>query len=590
VGLNRMDPKTGEITKWRFNSNNTQSLSYDDVWVIFEDKIGRIWIGTFGGGLNLFSSSNEGSFYKWLSDPDAAQSLSNNNILSICESLSNKDDSSLEPEPDGKTVLWIGTANGLNKFSISNSISTSKGDKIEAEIEHYLLNKEINSITEDNNGHLWITTNNGLIEFDPLKGILNTYTISDGLQSNEFNPNSVFKTENGEIFIGSINGLNVFHPDSIIHSNYSPPVVVTDFQVFNHPAPVGPESLLKSSISTVKEIILPYDQNVFSFQFAALDYNIPEMNQYAYKMEGFDKDWIYSGTRRFVTYTNLDPGEYVFHVKGTNSDGVWNEKGIQLSVIINPPFWQTWWFRGIVFLFFIGAAAFIYKWRISNLEKEKKSQEEFSKRLIQSQEEERKRIASELHDSLGQNLLIIKNRAVLGLKSEETEFEKKQLNEISANASSAIDEVRRIAYNLHPYQLERLGLTKAIRSIIENLETSTEINFKLEIDNIDNLLKPEEEINLYRIIQECINNIVKHSESREAVISIIKGDGITITVNDNGKGFSTESVIVTSDGRKGFGLKNLQERVKLLKGELIIDSSENKGTKIQINIPLHNDR
>jgi signal transduction histidine kinase len=380
------------------------------------------------------------------------------------------------------------------------------------------------------------------------------------------------------MFIGSINGLNVFYPDSIFQSQYLPPVVLTDFQILNQPVTIGPDSPLKMSIRYAKEIILSYNQNVFSFQFASLDFNAPEIIQYAYMMEGFDNDWIYSGTRRFVTYTNFDPGEYIFRVKATNSDGVWNEKGTQIAIVINPPFWGTWWFRAIIILVFLSIGPIIYFRRVTMLKKEKQLQVEFSKQLNHSQEEERKRIASELHDSLGQDLIVIKNLALMNKNKDD------QYDEISKTAGLAIDEVRRIAYNLHPYQLDRLGLTKAISSVFSQVEGLTKITFDVKLENVDNLFHKEKEINIYRIIQECVTNIIKHSAADKARIEVQRNeDKLLIEIADNGKGFNINAVKSES---KGFGLKNLDNRISFLGGEINFNSSKEFATIINIKIPV----
>jgi signal transduction histidine kinase/ligand-binding sensor domain-containing protein len=586
-GLARLDPKTQKIKFWRNEDNDSTSLSYNDVWTIFQDSNNRMWIGTNGGGLDLLDKNSEEVFYHWNNNKDKNNYISNNSIYSICEATRNIE----KLKKENTIVLWVGTGNGLNKLIINYKNGLSKPDVI---IKSYttkdgLADNSIVSIIEEDDGNLWLSTNLGISFFDVQKNTFTNYNVSDGVHGNSFNSSSALKSKNGLMYFGSTSGLNIFNPDKIIKSKYSPSVVITNFEIFNKSVHPGVNSPLIENIVYSKTVNLSYSQNVFSFQFSALDYNSPRSIQYAYKMDGFDNDWIIT-PHNFVTYTNLDAGRYTFKLKASNSDGIWSDKVTELLVIIAPPFWGTWWFRVIVLLGLFGLVSFLYKRRISNLQKEKSAQEDFSKQLIHSQEEERKRIASELHDSLGQNLLIIKNRAVLGLKSGEQDFEKKQLNEISGNASSAIDEVRRIAYNLHPYQLERLGLTKAISSIIDNLESSTGIIFKFEIDDINHILKPEEEINLYRIIQECISNIVKHSGSKSAYVSIKKENDIIIKIEDSGIGLTEGNFNINSVEKKGFGFKNLQERIKLLKGELIIDSAENKGTKLFIKIPVNNER
>jgi len=294
-------------------------------------------------------------------------------------------------------------------------------------------------------------------------------------------------------------------------------------------------------------------------------------------MEGFDKEWIYSGSRRLATYTNLDPGEYTFKVKATNADGIWNENAKSILIVIDPPFWMTWWFRSILILAFLSLGPIIYYRRVSQLKKEKQIQIEFSRQLIQSQEDERKRIASELHDSLGQDLLVIKNLALLN-KNKDDQFE-----EISKTASLALDEVRRISYNLHPYQLDRLGLSKAISSMFVIIEGASKIKFDVSIGDVDNLFEKEKEINIYRIIQECVTNIIKHSKANNARVVVEKTeDVILIEIADNGKGFNFEKV--KSDSA-GFGLRNLENRVSFLSGEIKLTSSTS-GTSIKVMLPV----
>ncbi|MCY7360998.1 MAG: histidine kinase, partial [Ignavibacteria bacterium] len=334
-------------------------------------------------------------------------------------------------------------------------------------------------------------------------------------------------------------------------------------------------------ILVTDEINLSYRVSVFSFEFAALIYNDPEKNQYAYRMEGFDKEWIYCGIRRFVTYTNLEPGDYVFRVRGSNNDGIWNEEGKSIRISISPPFWKTWWFKSLGVMSIIGTTGMAYQQKLSKVEKEKKAQENFSRRLIESQETERKKIASELHDTVAHEILITKNKIALGYKdTQDPDKIKTLLNDISELSTNTLNEVRSISYNLHPHQLERLGLTKAIKSIVNNIAKSTEINFTAAIDNIDNIFSKELEINIYRIVQECFNNIIKHSRATEAVLNISRHkSNIIIIISDNGKGFSKN---VT----KGIGMNSIEERIKLYNGSLKINSEINKGAFMKIIIPM----
>lgn len=529
------------------------------VSVIYQDKKNNYWIGTYSG-VYLFDEHRK-FIAKYESEHDDIKTISSNIIYSICE--------------DQKGNIWIGTDNGLNKINNNHKV-INRFFK-----EDGLPSNSIASIIKDKKGNLWISTFKGISMLDPeLNKIeFHNYGLDDGLASLELTIGASFKNKKGEIYFGSLNGFNKFDPSNIYHNPYPPNVIITKFSKFN--------KLEKTyyRLRNQNYIELAYNEQFFSFEFSSLDFTNPSKNKYKYILEGFDKDWTNAGNRKYANYTNLDPGEYIFKVKGTNNDGIWSNDAAKIAVIISPPFWAAWWFRALAFFCLAGAVGFVYKRRISNLEKEKKTQEEFSKRLIQSQEEERKRIASELHDSLGQNLLIIKNRAALGLRSDNPGFGKEQLNEISTGASSAIDEVRRIAYDLHPYQLDRLGLTKAIKSILNQVGDLTEIHFTDSIENIDNIFNKENEINIYRIVQECINNILKHSSASEAEIKIYTSDNkLIITIFDNGKGFDIK---ISSNNPKGFGMSSISKRINILKGDLNIRSGKS-GTNVAIRIPLNN--
>ncbi|MCP4154297.1 MAG: protein kinase [bacterium] len=331
-GLNKFDKKNGTFYCYRNIPDNEESLSHNSVNAIYESKSGELWIGT-SGGLNRFSRRGK-VFTHWKRNPDLPKTISQNKISAIGE--------------DKNGNLWIGTwGGGLNKF-----------DRKQGTFKHYLekdglANGFIYSILGDKNGNLWMSTNKGLSKFNPERELFKNYDIRDGLQSNEFNTGAYFKSNDGEMFFGGINGFNAFYPHEITDNPHIPPVVITDFQILNESVQTGDKSPLKQSIIETKEITLSHKDYVFSFDFAALDFTNPGKNKYAYKMEGFDKDWVYrDAKKRFATYTNLDPGNYVFRVIGTNNDGVWNRKGSSIKIKIIPPFWKTWWFYLLAFVSF----------------------------------------------------------------------------------------------------------------------------------------------------------------------------------------------------------------------------------------------
>ncbi|MFC1569862.1 two-component regulator propeller domain-containing protein, partial [bacterium] len=337
-GLDRFDRKENKFIHYRHDPNNSNSISDDFIWSLHEDQSGILWIGTDIGGLNRFDTK-QSQFTHYRHDPNEKLSLSNDKVLCIHESQSG--------------ILWFGTANGLNKYNNNTGTFHSYLEK------DGLSNNNVQAILEDDHGNLWISTNHGLSKFNPQTETFQNYNKSDGLQSNEFCPNACFKSKNGELVFGGIHGFNIFHPDSVRDNPYVPPVIITNFEIFNQPVPITedhPSSILTKSITETDAITLSYRERVISFEFAALNFSSPKNNQYAYKLIGFDakdSEWNYTdASRRFVTYTNLNPGKYHFIVKGSNNDGIWNETGASIRMNISPPFWLTWWFRlfGLIFL------------------------------------------------------------------------------------------------------------------------------------------------------------------------------------------------------------------------------------------------
>ncbi|MEJ7863297.1 MAG: sensor histidine kinase, partial [Pyrinomonadaceae bacterium] len=277
-----------------------------------------------------------------------------------------------------------------------------------------------------------------------------------------------------------------------------------------------------------------------------------------------------------------------FHVIAANSDNVWNEIGATLKIVVLPPFYRTWWFAALAVL---GVGAVIYllfRRRFNKLEKERLAQADFSRRLINAHETERRRVAAELHDSIGQSLAMIKNSAVFGGQTVSNVAEAKEhLAEISGASAQAISEVREIAYNLRPFMLDRLGLTKAISSLLNKIADNSALKIVSEIENIDGLFESEAEISVYRIIQECLNNIMKHSEASEVKVKITKSArGVLIKISDDGKGFDVKTNNATKR-RDGFGLIGMNERVRLLGGTFEIDSAIGEGTTTEVEIWKH---
>lgn len=323
-GLNKFDSHTGKFSSYLNNPSDPTSISSNVVMDVITDADGSVWMATYGGGMCIFNPSI-GKFTTYKNDPANPKSISSNFIHCL--------------HKDSKGTMWIGTyGGGLDAFE------RSAGNFISYTESAGLPNNIINGILEDEKGNLWISTNNGICKFstqtkDVRDAVLTsrTYKVEDGLQ-NKFNENACYKGRDGWLYFGGSNGLNVFNPDNIKDNSFIPPIVITRFYLFEKP------QRMDTLITSEKTMLLNYDQNSFSFEYAALNYLFPEKNRYAYKVDGLDDDWHYIGTRHYTAYTNLDPGHYTFRVKACNNDGYWNEEGIAIAITITPPFWKTWWF------------------------------------------------------------------------------------------------------------------------------------------------------------------------------------------------------------------------------------------------------
>ncbi|HCV43096.1 MAG TPA: histidine kinase, partial [Bacteroidetes bacterium] len=317
-GLCQYEPSTGECVWFHRKVGDTTSLNGDWVLSLLIDTKGELWVGTWGTGLGRFNRSN-GTFRRYRNDRTNPNSLSNNTINCLAESH------------DG--ALWVGTSAGLNRFDASSERFVSYSEK------DGLPNGVINGIIEDDERNLWLSTNNGIAKFNPRTKQCRSFDVSDGLQGNEFNNGAFCRTKNGQFYFGGTNGLTEFNPGEIRDDSSVPSIVLTSFKIFDKPA------RLPRSISFTDSIELSYVENFFSFEFVAVNYLNPSKTRYAYMMEGFDRDWVQAGTRRYASYTHLDPGNYVFRVRASNSDGVWDMNGAAVQIHILPPLWQTWWFR-----------------------------------------------------------------------------------------------------------------------------------------------------------------------------------------------------------------------------------------------------
>jgi ligand-binding sensor domain-containing protein len=375
LGLSRVDEHSGTFKQYNYSPddssgpNGRKAPSGGSIQSIRESQFGNrsvLWLAT-ERGLNCFDPATE-QFEHFLYDPRHPNSFSLSNVNCLHEDRSGR--------------LWLGTSGGLNLLILpeaSNSHLPSPQDVtfVQYTEKDGLPSNFINGILEDEQGNLWLSTNRGISRFNPKTKTFRNYDLRDGLQSSEFNRSAYYKCRHGEMFFGGIAGLNFFFPELLKDNPHPPKMVITDFKIFNESVAFNKDedSPLNKQIIDADKIRLSHTDRVFSFEFAALEYTAPEKNQYAYRMEGFDADWVHVKTKRTVTYTNLDPGEYIFHVKGSNNDGIWNEEGISLQLIIAPPWWQTWWLRALAAMLLGIVLYSSYRVRVRSLKARKRKLE-----------------------------------------------------------------------------------------------------------------------------------------------------------------------------------------------------------------------
>jgi ligand-binding sensor domain-containing protein/serine phosphatase RsbU (regulator of sigma subunit) len=319
-GVNMLNRKTGHMDRYQYDENDSTTIGSNATWSLAFDDSGKLWIGTFGKGISvLYPESKIVKHFRHV--PNDSTSLGDDNIIRVTR--------------DSKGGMWFGTTRGLSRY-----IGKSNSFKNYSENEG-LANNFVYGIVEDTNGNLWLSTNDGLSKFDPETEKFKNYYAKDGLQGNEFNQNAFAKDHTtGNILFGGANGFNVFHPDSLIDNTYIPPVEFTRYLRYNTDDAEG-EPIVEKGISERDTIYLSYKDNIITLDFAALNYYNTLENQYRYKLEGFNENWIQLGNSRSVTFTNLSASEYNLRVMGSNNDGIWNEEGTSLLILVSPPWWMT---------------------------------------------------------------------------------------------------------------------------------------------------------------------------------------------------------------------------------------------------------
>lgn len=547
-GLNFFNPERTGITRVRHDPENPASLSNENITALFEDRSGRLWVGTSGGGLNLHLGMDKG-FKHFTKGMGAGEGLSDNRINCIVE--------------DANGLLWLGTyGGGISCFDPQTSrfVHYDKDDGLANDVVYGLL--------FDKRGHLWASTHEGLSDFDPQGRSFKNYDYHDGLQGSQFNEGAWAYCKDGQLLFGGNNGFNVFRPSDIEENPITPDVVISDVHLAS---PAGsqqggdPGLPLVQGIVTRDSLRFSHRDRFFSLEFAGLHYESPERNRYAYKMVGFHEQWVHTHSgNRIATFTNLDPGQYTFRVKASNKDGIWNEEGARIDVVILPPFWMTWWFKLIVVLAVLAFLRWLHHVRVAKL---------------LEVERLRTQIASDLHDDIGGLLTHISmDSEWILLGSSLPDKIQKRADRIGKTSREAIGAFSDIIWSIDVRNDNAEQLLRRIQDTAHKFLATRDIAYTFNASGLKEgkLVAPEFRQNIYLICKEALNNIVKHAYATRVSISLDNtAERFLLVIRDNGRGLSGESGC-------GHGLRNMKMRARKIGGKLEVSSKD--GVEIRLEL------
>ena len=593
IGTLNYHPKTKKFTSL-FQS---ESVIYpeDKSRVVLRDSDGELWIGT-EGGLRRYGKNLELINLYTVTNLTKQQSISNNYVTSLFE--------------DKEQNLWIGTRGGLHRFNKPEGtfkLITRPGE---------ILGDPIMGILEDTDQNLWLSTTIGLLKYNPATNEFQSFDENDGLQSHEFNAGVCSKGADGELLFGGINGFNAFYPQKVENNMLKPMVLITDFQIFNKSVIPGENSVLKQSITETKEITLKHEQSVISFQFVAFNYISSQKNLYAYKLEGFDRDWVYTDSdRRYATYTNLDPGEYVFKVKASNNDGIWNEEGTEIWISVLPPLWKTWWAYTIYIVLIVGLIAFIityffnkerYKIQIRMAKLEARQQHEIDQLKLN--------VFTNISHEFRTTLTLIIGPLDKFIHREGYSEKDKGLYTLMFRNAQRLTRLVNQLLDFRKLEAGKLTLHLAYEDIVPFMKELTgtfdfyarqrNITYSF-VTGIEHLYMVYDADKLDKVFYNLISNAFNHTADNgkiEIFLNLIEKESteyVEIKVCDNGAGIPKDSLekIFTlfyqqedsrtaKGGGTGIGLSLSQELVLLHSGKIFVESEVNKGSAFTVLLPV----
>jgi signal transduction histidine kinase/ligand-binding sensor domain-containing protein len=633
-GLVHFDPESGSFKS--LTSKNS-SIQDNNIYAVEEGFSNDLWLGSLEHGL-IHYQIGENTFTAYTPDNSGAGdrmvikivkyskgrlligtaqnfqifSPSQNKFTTFEYDRNNKNSLSYPRVTDilaeNDTCIWIGTPDGLNRF---NPVTLSF-------VRYYkndgLPDSFIKGLVLDNSGVLWVTTNGGVCRFDYRHSEFKNFVRADGLQSNEFSDRSVLKMKNGALLMGGTKGFNIIYPEKIRENKAIPEVVITDFKLFNKsvkPADIG--SPLSQNITETKSLTLSHKQSMVTFAYAVLDFSAPSKNKYAYKMENFDRDWIYPDSKIDATYTNLSPGNYIFHVKGSNDDGLWNETGTSINITILPPWWSTWWFRFLIFATVILMFTAILFLRVRMLKNQKllleKTVEIKTSELKQLNASKDKFFSIIAHDLKNPFNTIIGFSELLcnGMESEHPETTTEFAHLIQTSAIQTL----RLLENLLDWANSQQGKIRfnpepvSINDLIQNeldmlKDMAKAKNIELKYLLTDNFKVTADKNMIMTVLRNLISNAIKFTNrnGNVEVTVVTKNNDVCISVSDTGIGMTGETMEklfridsdlstrgTENEKGTGIGLFLCKEFVEKHNGRIWVESKPGKGSVFRFTIP-----
>lgn len=574
------------------NFDNVTSIGKQNfIYDIKEDNLGMMWFATYGQGLICYNPQT-GMWKRYMHDPNKPGSLPHNKIISITQ--------------DEKHRLWFGTEGGgmcryIYEENAFVTYDTSCG----------LPSNVVYMVIPDNN-YVWLSTNKGLVRFEPDTKKFRIFTKADGLQGDQFNFKSGYKARDGKIYFGGTNGFNAFYPENLVENRYTPPVVITNMQLFNKNVQISENgSPLKQSITFTDNIVLKHNESYLNFEFVALSYVAPQKNQFAYKLDGFDKDWINAGNERKISYTNLPPGNYVLHIKGSNNDGMWNEEGVKLRIKILRPFWASIGAYIFYLLLLLGA---IYYFHLALKRKQLREEKIKLDRMHAENEIELynakidffTNIAHEIRTPLS---LIKAPLDYIVKKQKDKEFEE-HLSVMERNTSRLMTLVnqlldfRKAEKDSYTVSLRDTNINALLQNLFDSFKYSADsrnLAFELIMPDAPQLVKADVEC-LTKIISNLLSNAIKHANGR-VTLSLIVPDVSTgfyeIHVSDDGEGINETEIHkifqpfyqIRKDRKKnqgtGIGLALVKLLVDVHGGNIKVESTEHEHTTFRLSFPSY---